>query len=291
MKKIFILPSFAILLFASCQTVPLEVPALTDYKVKNYETKPVMEFIGFKASADTLSTSSITIVSNQYNSFTKVSTTNMSNYDSWKLFKDQNVIRNLGAQLEENNIAIDQSTTYFGIYSLQELELYKSKTRYVTFIQVNRNDLTWEGKDRRNTYGLLGTTFLGCGLLYHLIAAEMPAETNGESNSDLIAFDNVLGVGCDLTGLIFLINAAKVPQTTFNYEGNFDICIYDTVEKKLLRRDELNNVRVYVPSQTFNGLYSDYDKNKVATYFGKIVAAQILMRYEKILQELKLNNN
>lgn len=293
MKKLFYLFPL-ILVILSCQTVPLETPEIDDYTPETASTTPLMEFIGFKASADTLSTSTVVVDNSSMRNLTRYTSTNISNYDSFKLFKSDSILGNLGTTLERKNIATDKSFAYFGIYSLQELELYKSKTRYVTFVQVNKSNLSWMGKDNRATIGSVGGTFLGCGVLFNIIGAAMPSsekdaygnETDYSSGKTAV---EVVGVCMDIPGIIMLMVAAnKKVQTEFTYEGNFDVFIYDTQNKEVLRREE-----VLIPSQTrkFNGFYTDSDKQKVAKYYGQLVSNELLKKYEELNKWILAKDN
>lgn len=288
MKKLLILCSFVLLAFTSCQTVPLETPPISEYKGEASYSKPPMEFIGFKASADTLSTSTATVVINKNGTLVNTTSTNISSYDSWKLMKSDSIIGKFGARLEDRNFATDKSYAYFGIYSLQELELYKSQTRYVTFVQVNKNSLTWDGKDTRGRWGACGSLLLGTGILYNALGASLPSETvDGKSNSGTKSAYQVIGIGCDLTGLIMLCAAAQKVTTKFNYQGDFDIFIYDTVNKEVLKRYPVTMYK----TEDFNGFYQDSDKSKVANYFGTLVSNTLLVEYEKLFKELDLSKN
>lgn len=293
MKKLFYLFPL-ILVILSCQTVPLKTPEIDDYTPETASTTPLMEFIGFKASADTLSTSTVVVDNSSMRNLTRYTSTNISNYDSFKLFKSDSILGNLGTTLERKNIATDKSFAYFGIYSLQELELYKSKTRYVTFVQVNSSNLSWNGKDNRAIFGTLGGTFLGCGLVYNILGAAIPSTTEDkygkeEDNSDAKTVFEVAGVCMDIPGIIMLMVAAnKKVQTEFTYEGNFDVFIYDTQNKEVLHREE-----VLIPSQTrkFNGFYTDSDKQKVAKYYGQLVSNELLKKYEELNKWILAKDN
>lgn len=58
-------------------------------------------------------------------------------------FKNMNrnnpMFKEFGADLERSNIVLNKQNFYMGIYSLQELETYKSSMRYITFIDVVRH--------------------------------------------------------------------------------------------------------------------------------------------------------
>lgn len=52
------------------------------------------------------------------------------------------MLRDFGTELERSHIAINKQSFYMGIYSLQELETYKSTMRYVTFVDVIKQSYT-----------------------------------------------------------------------------------------------------------------------------------------------------
>lgn len=171
MKKIiFVFLGILGLFLISCKAVPLEVPVADSEKLPDYdEGNPQMEFIGWKASSDTLLTSSVATQVSGNNLVQKVNITT-SEFDSWKAFKNDPVLSNFGDKLQKHGIAENKAYAYFGIYSLQELELYKSKHRYVTFIQVNKNRLSGQSTDNRNVWVATGLTSLGCGLVFNCLS-------------------------------------------------------------------------------------------------------------------------
>lgn len=163
----------------SCTTVPLDVPQNYREAVKPIDGNQKMEFIGWKASADNLSTTTVVVTTaNNKNSFTQRASITTSEFDSWKQFKNDPVISGFGNKLETSGIAIDKSFAYFGIYSLQELELYKSDYRYITFIQVNKNRLTGESKDSRPIGSFVSSAILGCGVVYTILGASLSSSDN-----------------------------------------------------------------------------------------------------------------
>lgn len=81
----------------------------TKYVVGPSEEETKVEFIGCKAS-DTFTGDS-----------------------NWK-----EKLQSLGPELKASGLASDSSKFYFGVYSFQELEAYKSEKRYVSFVDVER---------------------------------------------------------------------------------------------------------------------------------------------------------
>ena len=100
MKRLFYL-AVAAILFSSCHTA-LHVTSVQ----RNYQTmaSPNMEFIGLK---------------------------NMN--------KNNPMFKDFGGDLERANIALNKQNFYMGMFSLQELETYKSTKRYITFVDVVRH--------------------------------------------------------------------------------------------------------------------------------------------------------
>lgn len=100
MKRLFYL-AVAAILFSSCHT------ALTVSQVSRQsfqQPSPNMEFIGLK---------------------------NMN--------KNNPMFKEFGSDLERANIALNKQNFYMGMFSLQELETYKSTKRYITFVDVVRH--------------------------------------------------------------------------------------------------------------------------------------------------------
>ena len=92
--------------FASCST-PLKVAEVKPVMEKPYE-KENMEFIGFKNAN-----------------------------------RNQALIKDFGAELERRHIALNRQDFYMGVYSLQELETYKSTMRYISFVDISRLRNVW----------------------------------------------------------------------------------------------------------------------------------------------------
>lgn len=78
-KKIYFLAILSILLCA-CQSVPLQISEPKEYEPTISQSKPVMEFIGYK------------IVENDFS---------VNDADTWKLFKTSLTLKNLGKTLEK----------------------------------------------------------------------------------------------------------------------------------------------------------------------------------------------
>ena len=286
MKKT-ILISFSLLpfLLLSCATAITRTDAVSEYQMKTTSSDSVqMEFIGYKADTTLLSTSP-EIITKRRETYTV-----MSPFDQWKAISETSSLRKIGTTLQEKNIANDQSYAYFGIYSLQELELYKSRTRYVTFIEVVKNRYTVNDNGlNKNYYGGIGAAFLGGGILYHIIGAALPSKEtkNGVEYdySNYKTFLNVFGVGFDIAGLGFLIAGGSEAKTIVNFDGAYNIYVYDTQAKEVVYKDAvtLNSTDTFVGSYL---LYKE-SQNVVNDYYGKLICNEVLKKYDSINQWLK----
>ena len=96
-KKIAIL-FVSISILSSCSTALQGVQPVT--RTQSHFGRENMEFIGFK---------------------------NMKRGDV--------LLKDFGAELERRHIAVNRQKFYMGVYSLQELEIYKSSMRYIKFFK------------------------------------------------------------------------------------------------------------------------------------------------------------
>lgn len=289
MKKNFYVSFILIILvlsLSSCATSITVAKQVDSYKIESAtNNNPVMEFIGYKGDSNILSTTS--------SSYGKELTV-MSPFDQWKAINQTDSLRNMGMTLQNKNIAIDKSFAYFGIYSLQELELYKAQSRYVSFIEVAKNQYVIEDNGtNKNMLGSLGATFLGCGLALNILGAAIPAkETSGYytyDNSNLKNFTQGYGIGLDIVGLIFLIPAISKSKTTSKFEGLYNVYVYDTESKEIIIKDAVS----INSTDSFEGsyFYDDASKQIVHEYYGKIIANALLKKYDEINKMLLLRQN
>lgn len=144
-----------------------------------------MDFIGFKIDLSTSSNSRIS--SDGWGN--KVDTI-MSEFDQAKAVTTITGLRQLGSELEQSKIANNKSDAYFGIYSLQELELYKTNSRYVTFVEVAKNKLNYNSNEKTGTVlASVGAGFLGGGL--PILGLGLRYENNDDKEKLLIRKDAV----------------------------------------------------------------------------------------------------
>lgn len=213
----------------------------------------------------------------------------MSPFDQWRAISGTSALRQIGHSLQEKNIATDQSFAYFGIYSLQELELYKSRTRYVTFIEVVKNQYTIDESGlNQKLIGSIGAGLLGGGIFLNICGAMIPEkEVNGyyvRDNSSLKAAYQGLGIGYDLGGLIMLLIATKKSKTDISFDGMYNIYVYDTQTKEIIYKDTVS----VSSKDTFVGSYLQFKESQsvVNDYYGKLICNSILQKYDSINQWL-----
>ncbi len=252
------------LLMASCATAITTAKNVPEYRLGSINDKPLIDFIGFKIDTNILSTAN--------------TATSVSEYDQAKLISQTQSLRQLGYNLETHRIANNKSDAYFGIYSLQEMELYKSDSRFVSFVEVSQTKLTYtDNAAKRSTQSGIGIgclagggTFLVSGLAFsNLKGLEGMAS----------AYKGVGGVTC-LIGLPFIIAGMLPTKTTISFTGTYNAYLYDTQTKSLIRKDPIT---VFV-NEEFEGSYS-YDeasKEIVRNYISKHIYNEMLKEYEML---------
>lgn len=292
MKKIYSLASvfvIFVLSLTSCATSITAAKQVESYKIESANNeKPIMEFIGYKGDSNILSTTS-----ESKSSFGKILTV-MSPFDQWKAITQTDSLRNMGMTLQNKNIATDKSFAYFGIYSLQELELYKAQARYVTFIEVAKNQYTInDNGTNKNMWGILGASWLGSGLAFNIIGAAIPEKENKGyytyDNSGIKKLYQGFGIGFDIAGLICLIPAITKSKTISNFEGLYNIYVYDTISKEIIFKDAVS----ISSTDNFEGsyFYDDASKKIVHEYYGKIISNALLRKYDEINKMLLWRTN
>lgn len=231
-----IFPLIVALIVTGCAT-PLKMNKLSITEVPpNLAEKntPDMEFIGFKADANSLSTENGDSVK-LAGTWTMETYNFPSEFNLWKSYKNDTCLRNIGSVLQNANVAYDQSYAYFGIFSLQELELYKSKKRFVTFIEVNKHRLGGTVKDN---FMMPGSIILGAGIGCALSGATWAGlDSNnelglGNTGKTLVG----VGIGSAALGAILL---AIPEKTMLSFNAVYQIYIYDTQKKEIIYKDAI----------------------------------------------------
>ncbi len=230
-----------------------------------------MEFIGFKADANNLSTGngdSIKITgwwSRDTYSFP-------SDFDLWKTYKTDTSLKNLGNVLEKAMVAYDKSFSYFGIYSLQELELYKSDKRFVTFVEVNKNHLGGKVKD---DWIWPSAILLGTGI--GLVPSGAVWVVNDPDNQLGLENTGKTFVGVGLGSLVLGSVLCAIPaKTELYFNGEYQIYVYDTKNKRVIYKDNV----VISEKDTYKGSFFNDNTNttEVYNYYGTLVDNAILQK-------------
>ena len=229
LKKIFFV-LVAALALASCQT---QMSHLTDFEqavdLEASYTIPDMEFIGFKGSGN----------------FGQVT------HDEMRSIMNSKVFKRVGSQLQNAGIASDMSETYFGIYSLQEIETYKNKKRYVTFVDMSDFELTYAD----------ATNYTG----------------------------QVLGEVC--IGTIFLAPVGAIVclacpyQTKMHLKGTCKIVVYDAVTKTVRGTENIDIDKTDI----YKGLWpstKDDVKQEIIDNYSTMLSNAILEKYPRVKRAL-----
>lgn len=290
------------LIFCGCLSSPLSVPEPNDeIDIAIADKKTKIDFIGFKADINLLSISTpVEYNSHRFtNPLLRVKSTNLSNFDVWRIFQTDTALKNFGETLQTKNIAENKSNEYFGNYSTQDLEEYKTNNRYVSFVEVNKNSLQWYGVDKKFSHLFWGSLLLAEGLAFSPYWVLPNDEEKTDWQESMQGVSLALGIPLCAGGIAFYATAQK-PTTSFTYAGSFDILIYDTKTKKIIHRE---TVEVRPPIYEFKGLYenefyrnstfddsdgyfSDTDTKYIAEFFASIVKNQILKKYKELSDDL-----
>jgi hypothetical protein len=210
-------------------------------------TNTKMEFIGFKGTYDTLG----------------------SDYDIWQNFKKDTALAKLGAVLQDKGIAYDQSFAYFGMYSLQEIATYKSKQRYVTFVDTEKNNFTYVYSDiNQQIWVGIGSGFAIGGLVNTLIK------------------QYTLGLIFSSVGLLSFLPALIPGKTTVTFNGVYSIYVYDTENKEIIYKDTVN-VGPLIDKYSGSYEHPDTNKNAVWNYYSTLAFNEIIKKYGEVYQFLE----
>lgn len=225
-RIIGILAFFAITaVLASCQTEMQIEEDIDMYKFEESNAQPYMEFIGFKAGDAQWGNSSKT---------------------DWSQIKNTSGVRSIGSALQLGGLAVDKSDSYFGVYSLQEIQLYKSKKRYVTFVEIPDFDLTYSVN--------MNDKVLECWLF----------------------FASIIGIP------VVPFWAARPYKTTMYMRATGNIYVYDTQKQEIIYKKNVFNL---ADKKVFKGSWrksSDVGKQKVYDYYANMMATAILKDYDNV---------
>ena len=233
------------LLFISCATaMKMDKNMPSDYNL-NYNTSSAkMDFIGFKAPPPLSSTTAVI---------------------EWGNISNRTPIRDIPNKLQASNIADNKRDFYFGVYSLQEIQEFKTDKRYLTFVEVTESQLLYADHPPVPVLGYIGAGAMGVGgslvWLYPSFGGVLLA---GGGLATLLGFTIPKG-SCDIIAT-----------------GAYRIFVYDKQEKRIAYASP-DTIKIYEKDH-YVGLYEELDeigKIEVDTYYSKIVANAILRAYSE----------
>lgn len=208
-------------------------------KVKKAQSeKCLMDFVGFKCDSNTLPTTTTTDIDfygyrGWVTSAKAVQT--LSEFDYAKTILKSDGLSKTGFYLQKCGYANDSSAQYFGIFSLQEMELYKSSNRYVTFVEVESSKLYYsENNLSKQIPAASDGGFFGVGVPF--LAAGAACYSECEKKGDASPAQAAIGVGAGLMELgTLLIGFALTPTKTENhFLVGCIIFIFTTLQQNLL---------------------------------------------------------
>ena len=296
MKKIiYILTILFPLVLISCASTPIKdvkVPDLYKIDLPQEEQVPVqMDFIGYKSNINLLSvamgnTTKDSFLMDLFGDSEKENTLYISDYEYWRDIRDSSSLKNFQDRLVQNNIATDQTELYFGDFTPQDLAVYKGQNRYVTFVDVMETKMIYLDKGNfQKSWATTGAVMLVSGAAAVLSMADTRYNLKNYSSEDLVTFS--LGIGGIVVGTGAFIPSFSKPMTTFNFHGKYAICVYDTLEKKLIKRQIIDIDQ----EDTFTGSFESdkTNKNDIYRYYGQCVANRFLREYQNISYNLAFN--
>lgn len=279
---------------SSCATA-ISVGKVQEYNLTVTNPEPVMDFIGYKIDTSLVPTVSDSSVEGDEWTANTNTVMVMPTVDQAQAVTITKGLGNLGQNLESVKLANNKAHSFLGNFSLQELELYKGDSRYVTFVEVAKNDFKYH--DNRVTklpFGLSGiglaatsVGFLGGAIL----AADMQSdpymrEMHGYYHyyDEMVAF-SVLSALSAGGAVPFLIAAFKPSKTKVSFDGAYNVYVYDTQAKSLIAKDTVS----LTWKKTFEGSYTYNKESKEAleNYVAQEIYNALVKKYDELNRWLK----
>lgn len=199
------------LLFSSCHTALVGVNTIQP--IQCVQSKANMEFIGFKNAR-----------------------------------RNDVLLKDFGAELERNNIALNRQGFYMGVYSLQELETYKSTMRYLSFIDVVSQSYSKNDAIKDNDGLAIGGWLIAGLTCFALFPVYVPMMCCADANECLITL-----------------------------KGDYQLYVYDTKEKKIV----LTQPITVEQSDRYKGQFThkETDQEEVNKHYRTILYNALLENY------------
>lgn len=274
--------------FASCASTPIrDVTQPEEYSVRQEPqeaSEARFDFIGFKSNINLLAMAASSSAKDSFlldllGGSVEHDADYASGYEYWRDFRDAVPMRRLPYRLSQLNIASDESALYFGDFSPQDLAVYSGNHRYVTFVDVIEAHLGWMDSGR------MQKAFASTGGILSITGAAgfLTLFDNGLDIQNL-SFGQIAGLALSgagvLLGQLCLIPSFIKPKTAFSAHIKYALCVYDTQEKKLIKRKTVD----FKKEDTFTGSFesSKTDKSRIYEYFSKCLANDMLREFQKL---------
>ena len=259
---------------SSCATA-ISVGKVQEYKLTVTNPEPVMDFIGYKIDTSLVPTVSDSSVEGDEWTANINTVMVMPTVDQAKAVTITKGLGNLGQNLESVKLANNKAHSFLGNFSLQELELYKSDSRYVTFVEVAKNDFKYyDNKAVKTTFGITGFTFAGISTISTVLS--LPTE------EEAIIIPSIL---FGLPSIPFLISAFRPSKTKVSFDGAYNVYVYDTQAKSLIAKDTVS----LTWNKTFEGsyTYNEESKDALENYVGQEIYNVLVKKYDELNRWLK----
>lgn len=259
---------------SSCATA-ISVGKVQEYKLTVTNPEPVMDFIGYKIDTSLVPTVSDSSAEGDEWTANINTVMVMPTVDQAQAVTITKGLGNLGQNLESVKLANNKAHSFLGNFSLQELELYKGDSRYVTFVEVAKNDFKYyDNGATKLPFGLSGA-----GL----------ATTSAISTFFLLpTLEPVLYVPSMLLGVPsvpLLILAFMPSKTKVSFDGAYNVYVYDTQAKSLIAKDTVS----LTWDKTFKGsyMYDKESKDALENYVGQEIYNVLVKKYDELNRWLK----
>lgn len=259
---------------SSCATA-ISVGKVQEYKLTVTNPEPVMDFIGYKIDTSLVPTVSDSSAEGDEWTANTNTVMVMPTVDQAQAVTITKGLGNLGQNLESVKLANNKAHSFLGNFSLQELELYKGDSRYVTFVEVAKNDFKYyDNKAVKTTLGITGFGLAGSTTIstLTLLFLDLP---------ELILFPLVVGV----PSVPLLISAFKPSKTKVSFDGAYNVYVYDTQAKSLIAKDTVS----LTWDKTFKGsyTYNEESKDALEDYVGQEIYNVLVKKYDELNRWLK----
>ena len=141
------------------------------------------------------------------------------------------VLNDFGVELERAHIAVNRQDFYMGVYSFQELEVYKSTMRYVSFVDVEQISSTYNDGVSDNNGLAVGGWLVAGFTVFTLFPVYVPMICCADKNE------------CELSVRL-----------------KCKLYVYDTVKKEIVLTTPID----YKWSEIYKGQYSHKDTDRDA---------------------------